>query len=169
MESQRLQGCNPRLYRLKTDGLAPVSKYWTYRSHASDMSPISLVSPACDRYVNRGCLYPHCFNGWLRRETGYGPMDRSAIVLWIVLGALFLRSSDSVHHCWWLRERLLCVDRVRYVWCMTIRGLSMGCVWCVGRVFPCRVYIDSNHRDSRIWVPLVRVSLHIANQWHNVY
>jgi hypothetical protein len=21
---------------------------------------------------------------------------------------------------------------------------------CVGRVFPCRVYIDSNHRDSRI-------------------
>jgi hypothetical protein len=99
MESQRLQGCNPRLYRLKTDGLAPVSKYWTYRSHVSDMSPISLVSPACDRYVNRGCLYPHCFNGWLRRETRYGPTDRSAIVLWIVLGALFLRSSGSVHHC----------------------------------------------------------------------
>jgi hypothetical protein len=45
-----------------------------------------------------------------------------------------------------------------------IRGSPTGSVhqtyvdWCgkrtcrVGRVFSCRVYIDSNHRDSRIWV-----------------
>jgi hypothetical protein len=26
------------------------------------------------------------------------------------------------------------------------------CMCHVGRVFPCRVYIDLNHRDSRIWV-----------------
>jgi hypothetical protein len=32
-----------------------------------------------------------------------------------------------------------------------------------GRVFPCRVYIDSNRRDSRIWVSLVCDSHHIAN------
>jgi hypothetical protein len=29
--------------------------------------------------------------------------------------------------------------------------------------FPCRVYIDLNHRDSQIWVPLVFDSLHIDN------
>jgi hypothetical protein len=33
------------------------------------------------------------------RETRYGPVDRSAVVLWIVLGALFLESSGSVHRC----------------------------------------------------------------------
>jgi hypothetical protein len=34
VESRHLQGCSPRLCRLSTDGLAPVSKYWTYRLHA---------------------------------------------------------------------------------------------------------------------------------------
>jgi hypothetical protein len=33
---------------------------------------------------------------------------------------------------------------------MAIHGLSMESVWRVDRVFPYRVYIDSNHRDSRI-------------------
>jgi hypothetical protein len=31
------------LCQLRTDGLAPASKYWTYWSHASDMGPVSLV------------------------------------------------------------------------------------------------------------------------------
>jgi hypothetical protein len=35
---------NPRLYQLRTDGLAPTSNYWTYWSHAGDMGPISLVA-----------------------------------------------------------------------------------------------------------------------------
>jgi hypothetical protein len=46
-------------------------------------------------------------------------------------------------------ERLSYVDHVR---CM-VRAIcksSVEGVWCVGRVFPCRVYIDSNRRDSRI-------------------
>jgi hypothetical protein len=47
-------------------------------------------------------------------------------------------------------EGLLCVDHVRYVWSWIIRRLSVEGVWHVGRVFPCRVYIDLNHRDSRI-------------------
>jgi hypothetical protein len=47
-------------------------------------------------------------------------------------------------------EGLLCIDHVRYAWSWTICGLNMKSVWCVGRVFPCRVYIDSNRRDSRI-------------------
>jgi hypothetical protein len=44
MESWHLQGYSPRLCRLRTDGLAPVSKYEMYRSHAGDMGPISLVA-----------------------------------------------------------------------------------------------------------------------------
>jgi hypothetical protein len=30
---------SPRLYRLRTEGLVPVSKYWTYRSHAGVYEP----------------------------------------------------------------------------------------------------------------------------------
>jgi hypothetical protein len=96
VESWHHQVCSPRLCRLRTDGLAPASKYWTYRSHASvygSSKPSSLLS------IVFGFL--HCFIGWLEREIGYGPMDRSASVLCIVSGAHFLRSSDSVQCCRW--------------------------------------------------------------------
>jgi hypothetical protein len=39
MESRHLQGCSPCLSRLRTDGLTPASKYWTYRSHAGAYVP----------------------------------------------------------------------------------------------------------------------------------
>jgi hypothetical protein len=97
------------------------------------------------------------------RETRYRTADRSVVVLWIMSGALFLGSSGSVHRCWWLHERLLYVDHMRYIWLRATREPSMESVWHVGRAFPCRVYIDSNHRDSRIWVPLVHGSLHVVN------
>jgi hypothetical protein len=44
VKSRYLQGCSPCLCRLRIDGLAPVSKYWTYRSHAGDMGPVNIVS-----------------------------------------------------------------------------------------------------------------------------
>jgi hypothetical protein len=75
----------------------------------------------------------------------------------------FLGSSGSVHRYWWLREKLLYTDRVRYVWSRVIRGPSVKSIWRVGWVFPCRVYIDSNHRNSQIWVPLICGSHHIDN------
>jgi hypothetical protein len=37
----QLQCCSPRLCRLRIDGLAPASKYRTYRSHASNIGPLS--------------------------------------------------------------------------------------------------------------------------------
>jgi hypothetical protein len=89
---------SPRLCQLRNERLVPVSKYWTYRSHASDMGPVRLV--ACCRYMF-GFL--HCFIGWLGREIEYGPMDRSAGVLWIVSGALFsgvVTLSNSVGDSW---------------------------------------------------------------------
>jgi hypothetical protein len=42
--SRHLQGYSPHLCRLWTDGLAPASKYWTYRSHTGDMDPVSWSS-----------------------------------------------------------------------------------------------------------------------------
>jgi hypothetical protein len=92
--SRHLQGCSPRLCQLRTVRLTPMSKYCTHRSHAGDMGPINLVACCCWMF---GFL--HCFNGWLGRETGYGPADRSAGVLGIVSGALFLGCSDSVQLC----------------------------------------------------------------------
>jgi hypothetical protein len=77
-------------------------------------------------------------------------MDWSAGVLGIVSGAFFLRSSDSVQLCRRLVEGC------------DVQGPPAGSVrrayvdWCgkrtchVGQDFPCRVYIDLNHHDSRI-------------------
>jgi hypothetical protein len=104
--SRHLQDCSPRLRRLRTVRLAPMSKYWTYRSHAGDMDPVNLVACCCWMFS-----FLHCFIGWLGRETGYGPTDRSASVLWIMSGALFLGSSDSVQLCRWLVEGCHVWDR----------------------------------------------------------
>jgi hypothetical protein len=64
---------------------------------------------ACQRYQPcKPCSLPSTEGGFtpttsmsiFGRETGYELMDRSAVVLWIGSGALFLGSSASVHHCW---------------------------------------------------------------------
>jgi hypothetical protein len=44
VESQHLQACSSRLCQLRTNGLAPVSKYWMYWSHARVMGSVSLVA-----------------------------------------------------------------------------------------------------------------------------
>jgi hypothetical protein len=44
VKSQHLQDYSPRLCQLRTDGLARVSKYWTYWSYADDMDPVCLVA-----------------------------------------------------------------------------------------------------------------------------
>jgi hypothetical protein len=36
------------------------------------------------------------------------------------------------------------------IWYVTIHESNMESVWRVDRVFPCRMYIDSNRRDSQI-------------------
>jgi hypothetical protein len=145
--SQHPQGCSLWLCRLRTVRLAPVSKFWTYRSHAGEMGLVSLVV-SCQQELDFSPLPFGCCG----REAGYGPTDRMAVVLWIVSGALLLGCSGSIQICWRLYEMLLYADHVRYVWSWTICGLSVGSVWRVGWVFPYRVYIDLNHRDSRTWV-----------------
>jgi hypothetical protein len=65
-------------------------------------------------------------------------------------GALFLGSGESVQLCWvsvkgcHVRGPLAGSIRRAYVDWREKR------TWRVGQVFPCRVYIDSNHRNS--WI-----------------
>jgi hypothetical protein len=122
------------------------------------MGPVSLI--ACCRQIF-GFL--HCFIGWLERETRYRPTDWSVGVLWIVSGALFLGSSDSVQLC----RRLMKGCHIRGLPVGSIRQAYMdwhGNHMCrVDRVFPYKVYIDSNRRDSRIRVSLVCGSHHVDN------
>jgi hypothetical protein len=47
------------------------------------------------------------------------------------------------------RERLPMLT-MGEVWSETLRESSLESVWHVDQIFPCMVYIDSNHRDSRI-------------------
>jgi hypothetical protein len=158
VESQCLQGCSPHLCWLRTDGLAPASKYWTYLSHAGDMGPISLVA-SCQQKIVFSPL-PHWLlweRSWVRTCGSDG--HRAADCVWSPSS----RGSGSVQICWWLSERLLCVDHVRYIWSGTIRGLGVECVWRVGRVFPYGVYIDLNRCDSQIWASLICDSHHVAN------
>jgi hypothetical protein len=54
MASQHLQGCSPHLCQLRTDGLAPMSKYWMYRSHAGVYGP----SKPSNRMSTKAWLFP---------------------------------------------------------------------------------------------------------------
>jgi hypothetical protein len=159
VESRYLQGCSPCLCQLRTDELVSTSKYWAHRSHAGNVVPVSLV--ACHRQkLGLSLLLP-----WLAWERNWIRTRRlaSRCAVNYIRSHFFLRSSGICLNLSVTHKRLLCVDHVRYIWSMAIRRLSVECVWRVGRVSPCRVYIDSNSRDSRIWVPLVYSSQHVDN------
>jgi hypothetical protein len=98
----------------------------------------------------------------LEEKLGGGPTDHS-IVLGVVSGALFLGSGRVRPTLLMACERLLRTWTTHRKRTRGIRGLTWKRMCHVYRVFPCRVYIDSNHRDSRIYVTLVHGSLHEAN------
>jgi hypothetical protein len=62
--------------------------------------------------------------------------------------SLFLRSSVIGPNLSVTHKRLLYMDHVRYIWPRDICRPSIKSGWRVGRIFPCRAYIESNHRDS---------------------
>jgi hypothetical protein len=87
VESQHLQGCSPSLCQLRTDGLAPrVSIERTYRMLVYGFSRPSSLPSIDDGFTPTASMVAS------GRETRYGPADRSAIVLWIMSGALFSRA-----------------------------------------------------------------------------
>jgi hypothetical protein len=156
--SWHLQGCTPHLCQLRTDGLAPASKYWTYQSHTGDMDPVSLVASCQQKLVFSPLPYWLLWErSWVqtRGSDGRWAMDYvgspASRGQWICIILLMTSRKVAMH---WPRE-------IRMVWDHTQieRGMCVVC-W---SGFPCRVYIDSNRRNSRIWVPLVRGSLHVVN------
>jgi hypothetical protein len=81
---------------------------------------------------------------------GRGPMDHST-GLGVVSGALFLESSKVRPTLLMACERLPCTETARMKRTPSVRGLAWKAyVSCWSDFFSCRVYIDSNHRDSQI-------------------
>jgi hypothetical protein len=86
----------------------------------------------------------------LGEKLGGRPMDQSARVLGIMSGALFLRSNRVRPTLVMVSERLSHMRTARRKRTCGVRGLAWEAyVSCVSD-FPCMVYINSNHRDSRI-------------------
>jgi hypothetical protein len=135
---------SPRLCRLRTKGLVPVSKYWTYQSHAGVMGPVSWYS-CVTTWLKP--LSPTPRLSWGRRnevtKTTVEPVCLRSPRLLPCVGAYFVLVGTSKRLPTWTTWD---------VGSGTLHVSSVESVWHVDWVFPCRVYINSNRRDSRIWV-----------------
>jgi hypothetical protein len=135
VESRHLKVCSHYLCRIRTDGLASTSKYWMYWSHVGVMGPVKW----CSQTATDAWLCSHCFNDWLGRETGWGPVNRSADGLWIMSGASFSKAVALLNY-------VGIYTKGCRVW--LIMSAYVSCV----SDFSNRIYINSNCHDSRIWV-----------------
>jgi hypothetical protein len=135
VESQHLQIYSLRLCRLSTDELAPVSKYWMYRSHADVMGPVSWCSCVITWLKP---LSPTPSLSWERGEWG-DPR-------WRPTGPVCLRSPrllSGVGSCFILvgTNKRLAMRTTGDVWFEILRESSVKNMWCVDRVFPYMVYV----------------------------
>jgi hypothetical protein len=144
--SRHLQGCSPCLCRLRADGLAPVSKYWTYWLHAGDMGLVNLVA------YHQQVLGLSTLLQWLCWERNWGrsrgPLGRAKRWSQEHFFSRAVHLSNSVDDS---QNVAMCGSREIYMVEGHTRTEHRKCVayW---SGFPYRVYIDSNHRDSRKWV-----------------
>jgi hypothetical protein len=150
----------PHLCQLRTNRWAPVSKYCTYQSHAGVMGPVSWCS--CVTTWPKP-LSPTPRLSWGREmrwpKTTAGPVRLRPPRLLLGVGVCFILVGTS---------KRFPTQTMGDVWSETIRELSVQSMWHVDWVFPCRVYIDSNHRDSQMWVPLVCGSHHVDNLMNSI-
>jgi hypothetical protein len=86
----------------------------------------------------------------LREKLRGRPMDQSANMLRIVLGALFLESSRVRPTLLGQRERLPRIGIAHGKRTCGIHGPAQEAYMSCVSGFPYTVYIDSNRRDSRI-------------------
>jgi hypothetical protein len=133
VESRHLHGCSSYLCRLRTDGLAPTSKYCPYRSHAGDMGSVSLLD---DRQHNVG-FAPTASLVDPREKLGTDSWISQSVCCVLCRepffsGAVALLNSvdDYAKGCYALH--------MRYVWSGIIHRPSVGYVWRVGRISPVR-------------------------------
>jgi hypothetical protein len=129
VESWRLQVYSLRLCQLRTDGLAPVSKYWTYRLHVGVMGLVSLVA-WCQQWVPLPPLLQ-----WLAQERNWvrtrGSVSRRAVDCvenpfsqeqWLCPSLLMTSRKVAMH---WPHEIRMVWDHMR-----TERGMCVVC-WSV--------------------------------------
>jgi hypothetical protein len=126
IESWYFQGCSPHLCRLKTDGLASTSKYWTYRSLAGDMCPVSLVASCQQKLVfsplphwllwERSCVRTRGSDGHRAVDCVVSPSSQGQ---WICTNLLMTLWKITMH---WPREIHMIWD---HTW--TKRGMSVAC------------------------------------------
>jgi hypothetical protein len=145
-------------------GWPPASNYWTYRLYTG---VYGLSKPSSHRQQMLGFAPTASMIGsgeklgtdsWISQPAccGFyqGPFCSGAV-------ALLNSVDDFAKDCYmwntWdmygqgpYTDQLLYVNHVRYVWSRDIHRPSVKSVWRVGRVFPCRVYIDLNCHDSQI-------------------
>jgi hypothetical protein len=145
--SRHLQCCSPRLCRLKTVWLAPACKYWTYRSHADDMGPVNLVVGHRQELDLRPLLH------WLVRKRSWvrthESISRRAVDC---VGSPFSREQWDLSKSVGVSRKVVTYGDHPQEAYAGHTWTGMGSVRVVLSGFPYRVYIDSNHRDSRIWV-----------------
>jgi hypothetical protein len=91
VESRHLQDCSPRLCRLRTDELAS----WASTERTDHMLVYGPDKPSI-MLSTEGDFTPTASMVASERETGYGPTNRSAIVLWIRLGAFFFAGAVTL-------------------------------------------------------------------------
>jgi hypothetical protein len=119
VESWHLQGCSPRLCRLRTDGLAPARKYWMYRSHAGVLCPVSLVAGYQQKLEFSPLLY------WLLWERSW----------------VWTHGSASRHVVDWVgspssRGKWICSNLLMTTWKVVIRR-------------PCEIHIVEGHTRTK--------------------
>jgi hypothetical protein len=105
---------SPRLCRLRTEGLVPVSKYWTYRSHAGVSGP----SKPSSWSSTEAWLKSTASLAGLREKLGTDG------ALWIVSGALFLKSNGIHPNLLTTHEWLSRMGTARRKHKPSVRGLA---------------------------------------------
>jgi hypothetical protein len=151
MQSCHFQGCIPHMCWLRTDRLAPMSKYWTYWSHAEDMRPVSW----CSIFINRRLTWAYCLNDCEGREIEWGSMVRQCVMDWDESPFSWEQYDPFkfIGSVWKVAICRLCEIRMGKCHTRTEHGMFVA-RW---SGFCYRVYIDLNRRDSRIWVTVYLV------------
>jgi hypothetical protein len=89
---------SPHLCQLRTEGLVPVSKYWTYRSHAGDIGPVNLV------VYHRQVLGLSALLQWLCWERNWGgshgPLSQAERWSWEHFFSGAVHPSNPVNDSW---------------------------------------------------------------------
>jgi hypothetical protein len=135
---------NSRLCRLRTEGLVPVSKYWTYRSHAGVYR------------LSKPSSLPSIEGGFTPTTSVTALVEKLGTNMWIGQPTCCVLCREP----FFLGAVALSIIVDDFVKGCHVCGLPVGSVrgaymdWCgkrtchVDQVFPYRVYIDSNCRNS---------------------